>query len=99
MQVFACLPKAQGFCNRNEVSHLPEFHWLITPDYHNDSKKVPHLISGQPNLTLYNANESGETAGGGYENRFSGGGKGKGKFGPHLKKAGTAIVLYNSRGP
>jgi hypothetical protein len=46
MQLIAYLPKIQGFGNGNEVSHLPEFHWLIALGYQsNRNKESPRYQS------------------------------------------------------
>ena len=64
MQVFTCLPKAQGFGNRNEVSNVPELHLLIAPSDQSDRNKVPHLINGKRILSSITPMKVAKTAGG-----------------------------------
>ena len=45
MQLFARLPKAQGLGDRNEVSHVSEFHGLIVLTYQSDINKLPRRIA------------------------------------------------------
>ena len=51
MQVFACLPKAQGLAQLQPSIAIAEFHRLITPDYQNDSKKSTTLISEENRIS------------------------------------------------
>lgn len=61
MELFACLPKAEGFGHGNEISHVSEFHGLIAPAYQSDRKKLPHRITMRTHLTICSAHEGAET--------------------------------------